>query len=168
MGPKYGYWILASHELCHFGDSWHAAVCTALRSVPGHLRLNVRRPRSGGQGCGAGVPARRAPPAAALLPVRIQVWMRECHLLRSRLAGLLLHGSYTCMVFLLRPLLRQPRLRCIGSGTCSGPGQVMELELGTDTASMRRLLNFLTMSFSGGTDVGEPLWSICGHHIAGG
>lgn len=39
----------------------------------------------------------------------------------------------------------------------SGPGDVMELELGTDPASMRRLLSFLTMSFAGGTDVDAPL-----------
>jgi uncharacterized protein with von Willebrand factor type A (vWA) domain len=39
----------------------------------------------------------------------------------------------------------------------SGPGDVMELELGTDAASMSRLLSFLTMSFSGGTDVDAPL-----------
>ncbi|KAL4527328.1 hypothetical protein Ndes2526B_g08972 [Nannochloris sp. 'desiccata'] len=39
----------------------------------------------------------------------------------------------------------------------SGPGDVMDLELGNDSASMLRLLNFLTMSFSGGTDVDAPL-----------
>jgi uncharacterized protein with von Willebrand factor type A (vWA) domain len=39
----------------------------------------------------------------------------------------------------------------------SGPGDVMDLELGNDSASMNRLLNFLTMSFSGGTDVDAPL-----------
>ena len=39
----------------------------------------------------------------------------------------------------------------------SGPGDVMELELGRDTASLSRLLSFLTMSFSGGTDVDAPL-----------
>lgn len=39
----------------------------------------------------------------------------------------------------------------------SGPGDVMELELGSDAASMSKLLSFLTMSFSGGTDVDAPL-----------
>jgi len=39
----------------------------------------------------------------------------------------------------------------------SGPRDVMELELGLDSASMARLLPFLTMSFSGGTDVDAPL-----------
>lgn len=33
----------------------------------------------------------------------------------------------------------------------------MQLELGNDAASMSRLLTFLTMSFSGGTDVDAPL-----------
>ena len=33
----------------------------------------------------------------------------------------------------------------------------MDLELGTDPASMRRLLTFLTMTFNGGTDVDAPL-----------
>ena len=39
----------------------------------------------------------------------------------------------------------------------SGPGDVAELELGTDDASVRRLLKFLSMSFQGGTDVDAPL-----------
>jgi uncharacterized protein with von Willebrand factor type A (vWA) domain len=39
----------------------------------------------------------------------------------------------------------------------SGPGDVMDIELGNDSASMLQLLNFLTMSFSGGTDVDAPL-----------
>ena len=39
----------------------------------------------------------------------------------------------------------------------SGPGDVMELELGSDVTSMSKLLSFLTMSFSGGTDVDAPL-----------
>lgn len=39
----------------------------------------------------------------------------------------------------------------------SGPGDVMELELGVDRESISRLLTFLTMSFSGGTDVDAPL-----------
>ncbi|GAB4822634.1 hypothetical protein N2152v2_009680 [Parachlorella kessleri] len=39
----------------------------------------------------------------------------------------------------------------------SGPGQVQELEVGTDPASMQRLLGFLTMAFNGGTDVDAPL-----------
>jgi len=39
----------------------------------------------------------------------------------------------------------------------SGPGDVMDIELGNDSASMVQLLNFLTMSFSGGTDVDAPL-----------
>lgn len=39
----------------------------------------------------------------------------------------------------------------------SGPGDVMELELGMDHTSLPKLLNFLTMSFSGGTDVDAPL-----------
>ena len=40
---------------------------------------------------------------------------------------------------------------------CSGPGQVMELELKVDSGSMSRLLNFLTGGFNGGTDVDKPL-----------
>lgn len=43
---------------------------------------------------------------------------------------------------------RWPRL------PCSGPGEVMELELGTDPASFKNLLVFLTSGFGGGT--GEP------------
>ncbi len=39
----------------------------------------------------------------------------------------------------------------------SGPGEVQELEVGTDGASLKRLLSFLTMSFNGGTDVNAPL-----------
>jgi uncharacterized protein with von Willebrand factor type A (vWA) domain len=39
----------------------------------------------------------------------------------------------------------------------SGPGDVMELELGTDQSSVTRLLSFLKMSFNGGTDVDAPL-----------
>lgn len=39
----------------------------------------------------------------------------------------------------------------------SGPGDVAELELGTDDASVLRLLKFLSMSFQGGTDVDAPL-----------
>lgn len=39
----------------------------------------------------------------------------------------------------------------------SGPNDVMELELGVDSASIARLLSFLTMGFSGGTDVDAPL-----------
>lgn len=39
----------------------------------------------------------------------------------------------------------------------SGPGDVMELELGTDQGSFLQLLKFLKMSFSGGTDVDAPL-----------
>lgn len=39
----------------------------------------------------------------------------------------------------------------------SGPGDVMQIELGTDAESMERLLKFLTMSFTGGTDVDAPL-----------
>ena len=39
----------------------------------------------------------------------------------------------------------------------SGPGDVAELELATDAASMRRLLAFLSMGFEGGTDVDAPL-----------
>jgi uncharacterized protein with von Willebrand factor type A (vWA) domain len=33
----------------------------------------------------------------------------------------------------------------------------MEIELGSDAASLERLLEFLTMSFNGGTDVDAPL-----------
>lgn len=39
----------------------------------------------------------------------------------------------------------------------SGPGEVMELELGTDPASFKNLLVFLTSGFGGGTDVDAPL-----------
>ncbi|PSC69825.1 von Willebrand type A [Micractinium conductrix] len=39
----------------------------------------------------------------------------------------------------------------------SGPGEVMELELGNDAASIRNLLTFLTSGFGGGTDVDAPL-----------
>lgn len=39
----------------------------------------------------------------------------------------------------------------------SGPGDVMELELSIDPKSMPKLLSFLSMSFSGGTDVDAPL-----------
>ena len=40
---------------------------------------------------------------------------------------------------------------------CSGPGQVMELELKVDSSSMKQLLQFLTGGFNGGTDVDKPL-----------
>lgn len=40
---------------------------------------------------------------------------------------------------------------------CSGPGQVMELELKVDASSMKQLLQFLTGGFNGGTDVDKPL-----------
>lgn len=36
-------------------------------------------------------------------------------------------------------------------GACSGPGDVAELELGTDPASFSNLLKFLTSGFGGGT-----------------
>ena len=39
----------------------------------------------------------------------------------------------------------------------SRPGDVMQLELGVDQPSIQRLLSFLSMSFSGGTDVDAPL-----------
>jgi uncharacterized protein with von Willebrand factor type A (vWA) domain len=39
----------------------------------------------------------------------------------------------------------------------SGPQDVMELELGVDPSSISRLLSFMTMGFSGGTDVDAPL-----------
>lgn len=39
----------------------------------------------------------------------------------------------------------------------SGPADVAEIELGTDVQSIQRLLTFLGMSFSGGTDVDAPL-----------
>ena len=40
---------------------------------------------------------------------------------------------------------------------CSGPGQVMEMELKVDPNSMAKLLKFLTGGFNGGTDVDKPL-----------
>ena len=40
---------------------------------------------------------------------------------------------------------------------CSGPGQVMELELKVDSNNMGQLLKFLTGGFNGGTDVDKPL-----------
>ena len=40
---------------------------------------------------------------------------------------------------------------------CSGPGQVMEMELKVDSGSMAKLLKFLTGGFNGGTDVDKPL-----------
>jgi uncharacterized protein with von Willebrand factor type A (vWA) domain len=40
----------------------------------------------------------------------------------------------------------------------SGPGAVEEMELAVDAQSMTKLLQFLTMSFNGGTDADEPLW----------
>lgn len=39
----------------------------------------------------------------------------------------------------------------------SGPGQVEEMELGVDTKNLLNLLDFLSNSFHGGTDVDEPL-----------
>ena len=40
---------------------------------------------------------------------------------------------------------------------CSGPGQVMELELDTTPRGIRQLLDFLSGGFTGGTDVDKPL-----------
>ena len=40
---------------------------------------------------------------------------------------------------------------------CSGQDQVQELELSLETKNMARLLEFLSHSFSGGTDVDRPL-----------
>eukprot|EP00854_Cymbomonas_tetramitiformis_P005947 gene5947-7150_t len=40
----------------------------------------------------------------------------------------------------------------------SGPGDVEEMELRTDEDSIPKLLQFLSNSFNGGTDVDEPLW----------
>lgn len=39
----------------------------------------------------------------------------------------------------------------------SGPGQVQEMELGVDSKNLLNLLEFLSNSFHGGTDVDEPL-----------
>lgn len=39
----------------------------------------------------------------------------------------------------------------------SGPGDVRGLEMGTDAAGLSQLLNFLSYSFGGGTDVDAPL-----------
>lgn len=39
----------------------------------------------------------------------------------------------------------------------SGPSQVQELELKMDTDGLPKLLEFLTCTFDGGTDVDEPL-----------
>jgi uncharacterized protein with von Willebrand factor type A (vWA) domain len=39
----------------------------------------------------------------------------------------------------------------------SGPGEVQELELGSDMKSLDQLLDFLSCSFMGGTDVDYPL-----------
>lgn len=44
-----------------------------------------------------------------------------------------------------------------GFDCCSGPGQVMELELKVDSSSMKQLLQFLSGGFNGGTDVDKPL-----------
>lgn len=55
----------------------------------------------------------------------------------------------------MRGAIRQQR-RCLVYAF-SGPGDVQELELGVGPESISSLLNFLTMSFSGGTDVDAPL-----------
>ena len=55
----------------------------------------------------------------------------------------------------MRGAIRQQR-RCLVYAF-SGPGDVQELELGMGSDSITSLLNFLTMSFSGGTDVDAPL-----------
>jgi uncharacterized protein with von Willebrand factor type A (vWA) domain len=55
----------------------------------------------------------------------------------------------------MRGAIRQQR-KCIVYAF-SGPENVMELELGIDSDSITELLSFLTMSFSGGTDVDAPL-----------
>lgn len=55
----------------------------------------------------------------------------------------------------MRGAIRQQR-RCLVYAF-SGPGDVQELELGMGSDSITNLLNFLTMSFSGGTDVDAPL-----------
>jgi uncharacterized protein with von Willebrand factor type A (vWA) domain len=55
----------------------------------------------------------------------------------------------------MRGAIRQQR-KCIVYAF-SGPENVMELELGMEPGSITNLLSFLTMSFSGGTDVDAPL-----------
>lgn len=55
----------------------------------------------------------------------------------------------------MRGAIRQQR-QCLVYAF-SGPDNVMELELNVGSDSINKLLSFLTMSFSGGTDVDAPL-----------
>jgi uncharacterized protein with von Willebrand factor type A (vWA) domain len=55
----------------------------------------------------------------------------------------------------MRGAIRQQR-KCLVYAF-SGPENVMELELDVGPESISKLLSFLTMSFSGGTDVDAPL-----------
>lgn len=106
-------------------------------------RLHVRPARGGGQGGGPGVHARRAPPAASLLPLRVQVGAGAAAWLA---AGC--RPSTTC----IQPMHSGPHLMLfLALSPRSGPGEVMELELGTDAASFKRLLTFLACGFGGGT-----------------
>lgn len=65
-----------THPAEHASCSVATCSCASVGTPPPPCRLHVRPTRGGGQGGGPGVHARRAPPAASLLPVRIQVRCR--------------------------------------------------------------------------------------------
>ena len=67
----------------------------------------------------------------------------------------LVHGLQAVALEAMRGAHRQQRACYLYA--FSGPSDVKELELKVDTGSLLELLNFLTYSFGGGTDVDCPL-----------
>ena len=109
--------------------------------------------------------ARRAPPAAQVLPLRFQVGLGNAGLGCSVVHWV--HASRIHSATGLHRLVAEPLLLCLHGNVCcsiltsnvpfailaarSGPGDVAELELGTDASSFSNLLTFLSSGFGGGT-----------------